>query len=458
MAEPAHDRVPASLADRYSVGRRLGRGGMSTVYQATDRLLQREVAIKVFTARAESAADVERQEGEARLLASLNHYALTTLFDAGVDATEPDRPQIYLVMEYVPGDDLHEQLRRGPLAALQVCWLGVDLCEGLAFVHANGVLHRDIKPANVLLATREAETRLRGKLTDFGIASLLGSRDLEEWVTGTAAYLSPEQAEGGTPTAASDVYALGLVLLEALTGQVAFPGGIEESAFARLDRDPSISTEIPPAVATVLRGMTARRPEDRISLELAAAAFQDVLIDDVVRQRGLGAPRSGEKEAARLDALRRYDILDSPPEEAYDRVTRLAARVLNVPIAVVTIVDVDRVWNKSRTGVEVVQVDRNTSFCTTTDPAHGRPWSVPDALEDDRTSRNPLVVGEPHLRSYAAAPLVTHDGHTLGSLCVFDHEPRAFSDTDLETLQDLADVVMNEMELRLASRRALFER
>ena len=450
--------VPLELSRRYEVGRLLGRGGMSSVYQATDRLLRREVAIKVFLARAETPEEIARQESEAQVIASLNHYALTTLFDAGVDTSEPDRPQIYLVMEHIPGTDLRERLRQGALTTTQVCWLGVDLCDALDLVHGSGLLHRDIKPANVLLASREADTRLRGKLTDFGIAALLGSQDRGGPVLGTAAYLSPEQAAGEPVGAASDTYSLGLVLLEALTGAPAFPGSVEVSAMARLDRDPFVPAHVRPEVATILRAMTARDPVARMPLAAATAAFNDLLIDDAIRQRGLGAPVSAQQEAARLAALRRYDILDSPPEATYDRVTRLASRLLGMPFAAVSIVDVDRVWFKSREGVDLTEVDRNDSFCVITDPGSGEPWAVADAQDDPRLRGTAQVVGDPYVRAYAAAPLITHDGHSLGALCVFDSRPRRFSTEDLDVLRDLADVVMNELELRLASRRALFER
>jgi eukaryotic-like serine/threonine-protein kinase len=209
--------------------------------------------------------------------------------------------------------------------------------------------------------------------------------------------------------------------------------------------------------------MTARLAADRIPLADAAAAFDDLLVADRVRQRGLGAPPSAApaaeaEEPDRIRALRRYDILDSPPEETYDRVTRLAARTLHVPFAAVSIVDVDRVWFKSRSGVAFDQVDRNESFCVTTAPSDVRPWSVPDALADPRTKGSPFVLGDPFVRAYAAAPLITHDGHRLGALCVFDQRPRRFGVEELDLLSDLAGVVMNELELRLASRRALFAR
>ncbi len=110
-------------------------------------------------------------------------------------------------------------------------------------------------------------------------------------------------------------------------------------------------------------------------------------------------------------------------------------------------------WLKSRVGYDAEVADRNTSFCVVTDPGAG-PWTIPDALQDPRTADNPVVVGDPRVRSYAAAPLTTRDGHNLGSLCVYDVEPRRFDEEALETLSDLAEIVMSELELRLASRRA----
>ena len=458
MTDVIRHGVPPSLSERYAVGRRLGHGGMATVYQATDRLLQREVAIKVFTARADSAAEVERQAAEARLLASLNHHALTTLLDAGVDTSDQEHPQIYLVMEYIPGDDLRERLLGGPIDSLQVCWLGFDLCEGLEFVHANGVLHRDIKPANVLLASRTAETRLRGKLADFGVASLRGVVDVEEYVQGTAAYLSPEQAAGEQATAVSDIYSLGLVLLEALTGEVAFPGNVVESAMARLDRDPAISARIPEVIAAVLRRMTARRSQDRISLIEAAAAFRNVIYDDHILRRAPTGPSPAEVEDARAAASRRYDLLGTAQEETFDRVTRIASRVLAVPIAVITLAAADRVWITSRQGLEFSDADRHTVPWSSTGPGQRDPWTVPDAETDPRTRNDPLVLGVPMVRSYAAAPLVTEDDQRIGALGVFDREPRVFTGRELETLKDLADIVMHEMALLLAVRSALFAR
>ena len=241
MVEPVPPvSLPAVLQGRYRMGAVLGRGGASVVYRARDLLLGRDVAVKVFTARAVDPRDLRLQEGEARLLGGLNHPALVTLLDAGVDTTDLTAPQAFLIMEFVDGPDLRERLRSGALSPLEVCYLGWDLLGGLGYVHEHGIIHRDLKPANVLLAAA-SDRPARGKLADFGIAVLRGHLEEPEGeTTGTAAYLSPEQVEGLPLTTSTDIYSLGLVLLEAATARTAFPGGVVDSALARLDRDPAI--------------------------------------------------------------------------------------------------------------------------------------------------------------------------------------------------------------------------
>lgn len=453
------DDLPRAITGRYRITGVLGRGGRATVYAAHDPLLGRDVAVKVFTARADSAEELRAQEAEARLLAALNHFALTTLFDAGVDASDPARPQIYLVMESIRGGDLKRALADGPLTPVQVAQLGADLADALATVHTAGFLHRDVKPANVLLADRGAESRLRGKLSDFGISTIIGDRQDGDTTTGTAAYLSPEQVEGASATTASDVYALGLVLLEALTATVAFPGTVTESAFARLDRDPTVPDSVPAPIADLLRAMTSREPGLRPTPATVATAFQAVVVDEAVRARAVDPSALVPDEALRLAAVRRFNVLDTPSEETFDRITRLACRLLDVPIAIVSIVDVDREWFKSRRGLpgDLDQIDRDVALCATC-VATGRPYALADVRTDPRTSGNPIVLRDPRVQSYAAAPLTTADGYAIGTVCVYDRRERDFDAAALDDLADLGAIVMRELELRLASRRALFGR
>ncbi|WP_199430644.1 PP2C family protein-serine/threonine phosphatase [Qaidamihabitans albus] len=164
------------------------------------------------------------------------------------------------------------------------------------------------------------------------------------------------------------------------------------------------------------------------------------------------APADSEAvEQARLGALARYDILDTPPDGAFDRIAALAARMLNAPIATVSIVDSDRIWFKATHGLEgVTQVGRDPGLCASA-ILHDRPHVVPDALTDPRTAANPLVHGELGIRSYAGVPLTTADGHRLGTLNVLDTRPRQLSEADVATLRDLAAVVMDELELRLST-------
>jgi sigma-B regulation protein RsbU (phosphoserine phosphatase) len=161
-----------------------------------------------------------------------------------------------------------------------------------------------------------------------------------------------------------------------------------------------------------------------------------------------------QNESERLRAVRRYDVLDTPPDGAFDRVTKLAARQFGVPISIVSIVDTDRIWFKSHHGVDVEEIGRDPGLCASAILGDG-PWVVEDAETDPRTMTNPLVAGDLGLRFYAGAPLTTHDGFNLGTLCVIDGAPREFSAEDAEMLEDLAGVVMDELELRLQARRTI---
>lgn len=159
-------------------------------------------------------------------------------------------------------------------------------------------------------------------------------------------------------------------------------------------------------------------------------------------------------EADRLAAVRRYDVLDTPPDGAFDRITALAARLLNTPISIVSVVDSDRIWFKSHHGVDVDQVGRDPGLCASA-ILQPQPWIVRDASLDPRTLANPLVTGDLGLRFYAGVPLTSHDGYNLGTLCVIDRQPRDVTAEQVATLSDLASLVVDELELRLSARRTV---
>ncbi|MDQ2967326.1 MAG: GAF domain-containing protein [Actinomycetota bacterium] len=157
-------------------------------------------------------------------------------------------------------------------------------------------------------------------------------------------------------------------------------------------------------------------------------------------------------EAERLAAVRRYEVLDTPADGAFDRITRLASLVLEMPIAIVSLVDHDRIWFKSAQGLEgVEQIDRDPGLCASAILAD-EPWVIEDAKADPRALANPLVAGEFGLRFYAGSALRTHDGYNLGTLCVIDKEPRQLTEQQIRVLDDLAALVVDELELRLAAR------
>jgi two-component sensor histidine kinase len=162
-----------------------------------------------------------------------------------------------------------------------------------------------------------------------------------------------------------------------------------------------------------------------------------------------------EAERSRLAAVRRYDILDTPPDGSFDRITAVAASLFNVPISIISLVDTDRVWFKSHHGLEgVKQIGKEPGLCASA-IVFDEAWVLENAATDVRSLANPLVAGEFGLRFYAGVPLTTTDGFNLGTLCVIDREPRPITEDQISQLRHLASVVMDQMELRLAARRAV---
>jgi len=271
------------VGDRFRIESVVGVGGMATVYRCVDESLGRTVALKVFRSELADADDVRRQRDEVQLLASLNAPGLVTLFDAVAEGGVGDHGRAFLVLEFVDGIDLRSKLLDGPPEPAFIARIGSDVAGALSYIHRRGVVHRDVKPSNILLPHDHSTpgTPL-AKLADFGIARLLDDARMTATgtVIGTATYLSPEQAQGATVGTASDVYSLGLVLLESLTGLRAFPGTAIEAVLARLARDPEIPLTIGDPWRTLLTAMTARHPQDRPdAASVAATLLEPTFLD-----------------------------------------------------------------------------------------------------------------------------------------------------------------------------------
>jgi serine/threonine protein kinase len=252
------------LSRRYRIGALVGSGGMADVFRAYDLKLERPVAIKRF-APTSSAVDRRRFEDEARLLAGLSHPGLVTVYDAGQHGDCR-----YLVMRLVDGPSLHVALDRERPTVDEVVALANRLLPTLAYVHARGIVHRDIKPSNILV-----DLEGDAYLADFGLARLTDADSITRSgdIVGTAAYLAPEQVRGQKATPVSDVYALGLVLLQCLSGHQEFQGAQAEAALARLTRDPVIPDWLPGPLATLLAEMTCADPARRPSSAQCAERF-----------------------------------------------------------------------------------------------------------------------------------------------------------------------------------------
>lgn len=272
------DAAPELLGGRYRLVSWLGTGGMAEVFRARDLLLNRDVAVKVFHDHTlDDPLTLARARSETRLMARLSHRHLVTLYDASFPepGTAPPRtglrPPAYLVMELVAGPVLSAAIRGQQLELDEAARVGAGVAAALGHVHSAGVVHRDVKPANILLTGDGT-----AKLSDFGIA-LLGDdtrHTAAGLVVGTAGYLAPEQVRGGNASSASDVHALGLVLLECLTGCREYPGTGVQSAVARLQRPPVIPADLPRDWQRLLSELTGDDPGQRPSAVAAAARLQ----------------------------------------------------------------------------------------------------------------------------------------------------------------------------------------
>jgi eukaryotic-like serine/threonine-protein kinase len=266
------------IAERYELEELVGSGGMSSVFRARDRLLERHVALKILHAHyAGDQETIERFRREARAVAQLSHPNIVTVIDRG----QADDRQ-FIVFEYIDGQTLKEiVLERGPLPVRDAIELAIGVARGLAFAHANGIVHRDVKPQNVLLNGDG-----KPKVTDFGIARSLDVDGVTQTgtVLGTSHYIAPEQASGRPVDAQTDVYSLGAVLYELLTGEPPFDGESFVTVVLKHvhEQPPSVlerRTDCPVRLAGVVERALAKDPADRFpTMDAFAAELEAILV------------------------------------------------------------------------------------------------------------------------------------------------------------------------------------
>ncbi|MEU3671160.1 MULTISPECIES: serine/threonine-protein kinase [Streptomyces] len=285
----------ALLGGRYRLQGPIGSGGTADVFRGVDQVLGREVAVKVFRAGTDTVT-ADRFCDEARTLARLSHRALVTVYDAGRHGQGA-----YMVTELIRGVTLRTRMDAGPLSAVQVTRIGADISSALDHVHAHGVIHHDVKPSNILLGAEGSP-----HLADFGLSRTVhdDSHSAHDTLVGTLAYMAPEQFLGQGASTASDIYALGMTLLEALTGHREYQGTPVEIGTAHLLRQPRIPEGLPDDLARLLRTMTAQTPADRPDAA-------------TVHQRLQGMAQAPQPRTASSTALTRTSThCSSPPSPA----------------------------------------------------------------------------------------------------------------------------------------------
>ena len=295
-------QLPQTIDNRYRIVELIGEGGMAQVYRGDDLRLGREVAIKILRPQyANERTFVERFVQEARAMAGFSHPNIVNVFDVGRTGASP-----YIVMEYVDGIDLRRKLQQeGRLSIGEALEIARQVAEGVGAAHRKGIVHRDIKPGNILIASDG-----RVKVADFGIArAMADAQHLTEpgVVWGTTAYLSPEQIRGGTATPASDVYAIGVLLYEMLTGQTPFQGEDRVAvALKHLNEPPpplhELNPRVPPGLERlVLRMLSkdpAQRPADANEVARLLRAYQNMGNEATAVTPRIQTPTTPPRQAA----------------------------------------------------------------------------------------------------------------------------------------------------------------
>jgi eukaryotic-like serine/threonine-protein kinase len=378
VTEPTQPWSTRVLDGRYRLGERLGGGAAAEVFRALDERLQRPVAVKLF--RGDAAAQLQRHEAEMRTLASLDHPSLVGVYDAGSD---DDTGIPFLVMQLVEGSTLAGELHQGPLALGRAATYGAALADALAYVHERGFVHRDVKPANVLIAEDG-----RVHLADFGIARLVDSVHETRTgdVLGTPGYFSPEQVTGEPVGPPTDIYALGIVLIECVTGQRPFEGGAMEVALARVNRAPDIPASLPEQWRTLLRAMTTRDPGQRPNAVTVADSLRRIAAgEDLDRTIAMAAAAPSATQVLPATAVATQAAWAQPGAEAATGAGRPARKGPSPAVIVLILVLV-----AAAAAVVIVVLQRNTSDST---PAFtpGQPRLHPARIERDMRDVERLV-------------------------------------------------------------------
>jgi tRNA A-37 threonylcarbamoyl transferase component Bud32 len=377
------------LSGRYRLEARIAAGGMSTVYKAIDETLERAVAVKLMNREVASDSDqLERFRREARAVAQLSHPNIVAVIDAG-DDEDPAHPRPYIVFEYVEGETLKDLIRReGPLPASEAVAYAIEIARALGAAHARHIVHRDVKPQNVLIDHEGS-----AKVTDFGIARTLEEDGLtaDGRVLGTTDYVSPEQALGRAVTGRSDLYSLGIVLYEMLTGEVPFKGENQVAVAMKHVREeiPDVALarpEISAALAAIVDTATAKRASERYADDIE-------MIADLEDALSLETARAGSAQRQATTVLRTL-----PPSAQRQVPLRLRSRlakagVAAIVLAVVAAVALFLVTNVHQgNGTLPQKAPRHTPHEVTLCSRCAHDYN-PDALPGSPKTQNPTTVG-----------------------------------------------------------------
>lgn len=372
------------VGERYRIDAVVGAGGMATVFEAFDQTLERPVAVKVMRREVIGEPDqLERFRREARAAAKLSHPHIVTVIDAGEENNRP-----YIVFEFVEGETLKQRIKsEGPLPVTEAVAYAIEIGSALMAAHGAGLVHRDVKPQNVLL-----DQHGHAKVADFGIARELEANDgltKTGRVLGTTDYVSPEQAMGEDVTGQSDVYSLGIVLFEMLTGEVPFKGENHVAVAMKHVKDQlpdvqELRPEVSNALAAVIEKMTAKEPVDRyLSAASAVSDLEDVLAFESARAGGL----TGEATVV-FESLPKRSRKLAPGGVSHPTRTRIAWLVSALAVIGIGLLLVSQ-FERGQTGQEpgsATQPGTQIQFRSmgTFDPAPG------DGREHDEEVRNAI--------------------------------------------------------------------